>query len=187
MFLCVIGCICLCICVCVLCICFRASWSLCREDAAAVLGAKEEWGQRPATPTSRRTISWNQKKKTFVFIILVFFIGLKSNPCLAGPVSQSVSQWPCWDLTHVPLACEDSPKLSLHVELNILICQSCYFQNKNVQYSAVGHNVLTALSLSSTFFPKFLDKSKLKQVPISAVKQEPFLLLIFSLPFFTEP
>ena len=127
MFLCVIGCICLCICVCVLCICFRASWSLCREDAAAVLGAKEEWGQRPATPTSRRTISWNQKKKTFVFIILVFFIGLKSNPCLAGPVSQSVSQWPCWDLTHVPLACEDSPKLSLHVELNILICQSCYF------------------------------------------------------------
>ena len=77
MFLCVIGCICLCIYFCAfvfLCICFRPSWSLCREDAAAVLGAKEEWGQRPATPTSRRTISWNQKKKTFAFIILMSFL-----------------------------------------------------------------------------------------------------------------
>ena len=79
--------------VCVLCICFRASWSLCREDAAAVLGAKEEWGQRPARqhpPAGAQSREIRKKNFRFFCNFDAFFNGLKSDPCLAGSVSQSV-------------------------------------------------------------------------------------------------
>ena len=126
MFLCVIWCICLCICVCVFMYLFPSELVSLPGRRCGRFG--REGGMRTAAGNTHQPahnlVKSEEKNFRFHNFGVFYRTEVQSMPCRA---SQSVSQWPCWDLTHVPLACEDSPKLSLHVELNILICQSCYF------------------------------------------------------------